>query len=68
MNISSGKLTTKDINVDQYVQLGNAQVEVFQDSLPDGFYRQVSKKVRTMVIVKKSFPVNDVEIIDTSLI
>ena len=68
MNIYSGKLSSKDVNVDQRVQLGRAQIGAFQNSLPDGFYRQLSKKVRTMAIVKKSVPVNDVEIIDTSLI
>ena len=36
--------------------------------MPDGFYRQLSKKVRTMAIVKKSVPVNDMEITDRSLI
>ena len=68
VNIYSGKLSTKDVNIDQCVQLGSAQVEAFQNSLPDGFYRQLSKKVRTMATVKKSVPVNDAEIIDTSLI
>ena len=68
VKIYSGKLSTKDFKVDQCVQLGGAQIEAFQNSLPDGFYRQLSKKVRIMAIVKKSVPVIDVEIIDTSLI
>ena len=39
VKIYSGKLSIRDFNVDQCVQLGGAQVEAFQNSLPDGFYR-----------------------------
>ena len=53
VNIYSGKLSTKDVNVNQCVQLGSARVEIFQNSLPDSFYRELSKKAKTMAIVKK---------------
>ena len=40
----------------------------FIAALPNGFYNTLNKQVTTMNILKKSIKVNEVEIIDTSLI
>ena len=40
----------------------------FVSQLPNGFYAILNKEVKTVTVLKKSVKVNDVEIIDASLI
>jgi hypothetical protein len=68
VNIHSGKLSSKEINVDVSVPIGKKQVEKFISELPDAFYKPLSNQVKTMKKLLKSIRVDDVEIIDTSLI
>ena len=49
--------------MDQCLDIGREQVCHFQNSLPDGFYKPLSKHVKMMAIVQKA-----VQVIDTSLI
>ena len=68
VNIYSGKLSTKAVNVDKLVSIGKEQVQMFISALPDGFYKSLSRRITTMNILKKSIKVDEVDIIDTSLI
>ena len=64
----SGKLSTKEINVDSYKTVGETQLELFISDLPDGFYKLLTAAVLTTKKLKNSMKVNEVEVIDTSLI
>ena len=68
INIHTGKLSAKEVNVDKCVSLGAEIVNHFINNLPDGFYQTLSKKVVTMKSLQKPVKCGDVEVIDTSLI
>ena len=48
--------------------LGKEKVHKFTESLPNGFYKILTKQVKTMNIHIESIKLSEVEIIDTSLI
>ena len=45
VNIHTGKLSNKDINVDKCVEIGSEQVKKFHQTFPEGFYYPLSKQV-----------------------
>ena len=66
--IHSGKLSAKEIDVDPCKTLGEKQLLQLISDLPDGFYKPLTAAVLTMKKLKKSMKVNEVEVIDKSLI
>ena len=68
INIYSGKIATKNVNVHDSVNIGNSQLKAFAGKRPEGFYEPISKKVTTMTISKKCLKVNDVPVHDTEVI
>ena len=68
VNMHSGKLSTDQINEDSCVLVGKKQVKSFISALPDSFYNPLTMSVKTMNKLKKSISMNDIEVIDTSLI
>ena len=45
VNIHTGKLSNKDVNVDKCVEIGSEQNEKFHQTLPEGFCDPLSKQV-----------------------
>ena len=49
INISTGEICMNpDVNVDRALELGEAQLKLFQDAMPEGFYNPIKKNVITM--------------------
>ena len=67
-NICTGQVSSDKVNVDQCISIGKDQVKSFYESLPDGFYDPLLKKVVTMAAGKNSVKVGDVDMLDTTLI
>ena len=44
VNIHSGKLSTKEVNVDSCVSIGKQQVQRFIAALPNGFYNTLNEQ------------------------
>ena len=68
INIVNGMIGPSSVNVDEAIDIGTRQMKEFEESLPDGFYETISKKVETMAITKKSFRVGDSKVYNTELI
>ena len=66
MNIYTGEISPDKRNVGKSVEIGNKQMKEFQESLPDGFYATLPKKVITMENKKTKAKV--VEVYNTELI
>jgi hypothetical protein len=56
------------VNVEQAVEIGNAQMISFENALPTGFHETISKKVVTMNSTKKSIRVGCKDVYDLNLI
>ena len=68
INIYSGSVSPKSVNVDTAVEIGKSQRETVELSLPLGFYDTIKKEVVTMIAAKKSIKVGEVEVYDTEII
>ena len=54
INIATGEIGSASINVHDAISIGKQQLEEFESSWPDGFYRTIPKKVKTMTSNAKS--------------
>ena len=66
MNIYTGEISPDKSNVCKLVEIGNKEMKEFQESLPDGFYATLPKKVITMENKKTKAQV--AEVFNTELI
>ena len=53
INIVTWKISNKNINVEDAVQIGEAQLQEFESACPTVFYQTIKKKVITMKEGKK---------------
>ena len=53
VNIHSEKLFMKTVNVDKCVSVVKEELQEFIESLPNGFYNTLKRKVRAMSTSKK---------------
>ena len=68
VNVVTGQLASDAVNVYKALEMGTSQLQNFTSSLPEGFYAPLSKKVITMISMKKSVKFDDVDVVDTALI
>ncbi|KAK3106543.1 hypothetical protein FSP39_022295 [Pinctada imbricata] len=68
INIVSGRVSPDSVNVDNALEIGKKQMSEFEQSLPNGFYNTLSKRVVTMSVGRKSVKVGDCEVYDTQMI
>ena len=68
INIYSGAISPKTVNVDDALLIGNKQKNNFIVSLPDGFYQPIKKEVTTMAVTKKNIKIGDITVFDTEVI
>ena len=52
VNIHSGKLFMKTVNVDKCVSVVQEELQEFIESLPNGFYNTLKRKVQARVLLK----------------
>ena len=64
----TGEHGTSEVNVQNAVQIGLAQMKEFAQNLPDGLHEVIPKKVTTMVATKKHVKVGDTKLYDTNTI
>ena len=68
VNIVSGKIAPESVNVDNAVMIGEAMLEDFEKSWPEGFYSSISKKVETMAVSRKAVQIGDSKVYDLNAI
>ena len=68
VNIVSGEVADKSVNVDNSVSLGSKMMTDFVNSWPEGFNKTLSKKVTTMSVGKKHLKVGTVSVYDPTVI
>ncbi|KAJ8409789.1 hypothetical protein AAFF_G00218480 [Aldrovandia affinis] len=68
VNITSGKIAPPTVNVDSAVKIGEAMLEDFEKTWPEGFYNTISNKVKTMATTTKSIQVGDSKMYDLNVI
>ena len=68
INIVTGKISNKNVNVEDAVQIGEAQLQEFESACPTGFYQTIKMKVITMNEEKKQRGVDPMEQCDSGLI
>ena len=67
VNIYSGKIASKNVNVYDSVNIGTSQLKEFAENWPQGLYESITKNVITMALNKKSIKVNDVLVYGTEV-
>ena len=55
INIVTGKISNKNVNVEDAVQIGEAQLQEFESVCLTGFYQTTKGKVITMKVGKKKW-------------
>ena len=69
INIFTGQIADEDCNLDDAVQIGTKQSQIFLDSLPEGFYNTISHQVKSMTPKnRKKKDTDSTNVIDTNLI
>ena len=68
INIVTGKISNKNVNVEDAVQIGKAQLQEFESACPTGFYQTIKMKVITMKEGKKQRGADPMEQCDSGLI
>ena len=68
VNIYSGAISSRTVNVEDALEIGKKQKDNFNVSLPNGFYQPIKKEITTMAIAKKSVKVDDINVFDTEII
>jgi len=67
VNIVTGRVEPDIVNAVKSVEIGRAQMNVYQQSWPSGFNDTLSKKVVTMSVTRKALKV-ETPVIDTNII
>ena len=68
INIVTGKITNKNVNVGNAVQIGEIQLQEFESACPTGFYQTIKRKVITMKEGKKQRGAGPMEQCDSGFI
>ena len=68
VNIVSGRIAPSSVNVDKSVEIGKAQMVLFEENWPAGFNTPIPKQTVTMDVAKKSVRVGDKHVYDVNLI
>ncbi|KAI9536072.1 hypothetical protein NQZ68_037037 [Dissostichus eleginoides] len=68
VNITSGKIAPPTASVDSAVKIGEAMLEQFEMTWPEGFYNTISSKVKTMATTTKSITIGDSKMYDLNVI
>ena len=68
INIVTGKIASKSVNVDSSIAIGERQACEFEASWPDGFYEPISKKIVVMSDGSNHITANQKPVFDTALI
>ena len=68
INIVTGKISNKNVNIEDAVQIGEVQVEKFESACPTGLYQTIKRKVITMKEGKKQRGADPMEQCDSGLI
>ena len=68
INIVTGKISNKNVNVGNAVQIGEAQLQEFESACPTGFYQTIKRKVLTRKEGRKKRSVDPMEQSDSGLI
>ena len=68
INIVTGKISNKNVNVEDAVQIGEVQLQEFESVCPTGFYQTIKRKVIIMKEGKKQRGVDPMEQCDSGLI
>lgn len=68
VNIVSGRIAPSSVNVEKSVEIGKAQMVLFEDNWPSGFYTPIPKQIVTLDVAKKSVRVGDKDVFDVNLI
>ena len=68
VNIHSGYVANKEVNVHNSLKIGQEQQSKFQASWPDGFHSPIKNEIVTMKSSKKSVKAGEVEIFNTEVI
>ena len=68
INIVTGKISNKNVNVEDAVRIEEAQLQEFESACPTGFYQTIKMKVITMTEGKKQRGADPMEQCDSGLI
>ena len=68
VNVANGTLAVTEINVCQAISIGQNQLVEFEKSLPNGFWRPIERRIKTMAAAKKGIPIESKVVYDTQLI
>ena len=68
VNIVSGKIAPPVVNVDSSVKIGERMMADFEKTWPDGFYKTITSKVKTMATTTKSIEMGDSKVYDLNAI
>ena len=68
INIVTGKNSKENVNVEDAVQIGEAQLQEFESACPTGFYQTIKMKIITMKEGKKQRGADPMEQCDSGLI
>ena len=66
--IVTGRVAPGTVNAGLSAQIGTGQLRKFEESLPDGFNRTISKNVVTMSFNRKALKVGSTRVVDANLI
>ena len=67
-NIATGRLAPKVVNVDQSVEIGRNQLQLYESGWSGSFHKPLTKKTVTMSVSKKQIKVGPADVFDTTLI
>ena len=62
LRVVNGLVANEKVNVDCAVELGEHALSKFKSSLPEGYYKPLTKSVVTMQEMKKSIKIDDKDI------
>ena len=68
INIATGRIAPKTVNVDESVEIGKQQMDEYKSTWPDSFHKPLKKKVVTMSALQKHAKVGQMQVFDPSLI
>ena len=69
VNVANGTLAVTEVNVCQAISIGQNKLVEFEKSLPNGFWRPIERRIKTMAAAKKKgIPIGSKVVYDTQLI
>lgn len=68
VSIISGKIVSEVVNVDSAVTIGEKMLKDFEKTWPEGFYKTIPSKVKTMATTAKSIKLGNAKVYDLNAI